>query len=82
MNAFSIVFPQFWLQSTYDELFPLHMNTLRAHFSVVGFINCGTAEEPRIVQIDPLFDAWILGLQTSLFKLIMRSNAKLAMEEL
>ena len=82
MNAFSIVFPQFWLQNTCDELFSLYMSTLRVHFSVVGFINHGTVEEPRIVQIDPLLDARTLGLQTSLFKLIMRSNAKSAMEEL
>jgi DNA primase large subunit len=47
----------------------------------MGFINRGIAEEPRIVQVDPLLDAWTLGLQTSLFKLTMRSNAKSAMEE-
>jgi hypothetical protein len=51
------------------------------HFSVVGFINRGTVEELRIVQLDPLLDARTLGLQTSLFKLTMRSNAKSAMEE-
>lgn len=81
MNAFAIVFPQFWLQSTCDELFPLHMSTLRAHFVVVGFVNRGSVEEPRIVQIDPLLDARTLSLQTSLFKLTMKSNAWSAMEE-
>jgi hypothetical protein len=81
MNALSIVFPQFWLQSTCDELFALHMNTIRGHFAVVGFVNRGTVEEPKIVQVDPLLDARTLGLQTSLFKLTMKSNAKSAMEE-
>jgi hypothetical protein len=81
MNALSIVFSQFWLQSTCDEFFALHMNTIRGHFAIVGFVNRGTIEEPKIVQVDPLLDAWTLGLQTSLFKLIMKSNAKSAMEE-
>jgi hypothetical protein len=27
MNSLAIVFPQFWLQSNADELFPLHMKT-------------------------------------------------------
>lgn len=57
------------------------MNILRIRFAVVGFINCGTTEEPKIVQIDPLLDAWTLGLQALLFKLTMKSNAKSSIEE-
>ena len=39
LNVLSIVYLQFWLHSTYDELFSLYMSTLRVHFSVVEFIN-------------------------------------------
>jgi hypothetical protein len=34
MNALDIVFPQYWLQHNCNELFPLHMKTLRQHFCV------------------------------------------------
>ena len=57
------------------------MNSFRAHFSVVGFINHRTTEVPKIVQIDSLLDVRTLELQTLLSKLTMKSNAKSAMEE-
>jgi hypothetical protein len=46
MNSLAIVFLQYWLQSNYDDLFPLHMKTLRLHFGVVWHINRGSKEEP------------------------------------
>jgi hypothetical protein len=46
MNALAIVFLQYWLQSNFDDLFPLLMKTLRFHFAVVWHINHGTKEEP------------------------------------
>jgi hypothetical protein len=81
MNSLAIVFPQFWLQSNSDELFGLHMKTLRGHFGVVRHFNRGSKEEPQMVQVDPILDARTLGYQTSLFKLTMKSNSKGAMEE-
>jgi hypothetical protein len=57
MNALAIVFPQFWLQSNCDDLFSLHIKTLRLHFCVVQHINRGSKEEPQMVQVDPILDA-------------------------
>jgi hypothetical protein len=81
MNSLAIVFPQFWLQSNCDDMFSLHMKTLRSYFGVVRHINRGTKEELDMVQVEPLLDARTLGFQTSLFKLTMKSNSKGAMEE-
>ena len=57
MNSLAIVFLQFWLQSNCDELFGLHMKTLRGHFGTVRYFNRGSKEESQMVQVDPLFDA-------------------------
>jgi hypothetical protein len=81
MNALAIVFPQFWLQSNCDDLFTLHMKTLRSHFCVARHVNRGTKDEPQMVEVEPMLDARTLGFQTSLFKLTMKSNSKGAMEE-
>jgi hypothetical protein len=81
INALAIVFPQFWLQSNCDDLFLLHMKTLRSHFCVAMHINQGTKDKPQMVQVEPMLDARTLGFQMSLFKLTMKSNSKGAMEE-
>jgi hypothetical protein len=81
MCALGVVFPQYWLQGNADELFPLHMKTIRDHYCVGRSLNLGTEEEPRLKQVEPLLDARTLGLQSSLFKLTMKSNCKSAMEE-
>jgi hypothetical protein len=47
MNSMAIVFPQFWLQSNCNDLFALHMKTLRGHFGVVRHINRGSKEESQ-----------------------------------
>ena len=46
MNALDIVFPQFWLQPNIDELFPLHLKTLKSHFCEIKSVNKGTEKEP------------------------------------
>jgi hypothetical protein len=81
MNGLAIVFPQFWLQSNCDDLFLLHIKTLRTYFCVVWHINHGNKEEPQMVQVDPILDAQTLCFQKSLFKLTMKSNIEEAMEE-
>jgi hypothetical protein len=81
MNALSVVFPQFWLQANCDELFPLHVATLKSQYCVSRSVNFGSKQEPSMRQVDPLLDARTLHLQTSLFKLTMRSNSRAAMEE-
>ena len=81
MNALTIVFPQYWLQSNCDGLFNLHIKTIQAQHFVVRSINFGATDEPKIKQVDPLLDAHTLGFQTSLFTLTMKSNAKPALKE-
>jgi len=81
MSALGIVFPQYWLQPNADELFLLHIATLKSHFGVVKHVNFGTTAEPEKQQVDPLIDVRLLTLQMSLFKLTMKSHAKAAMEE-
>lgn len=81
MNSLSIVFPQFWLQPNAEELFPLHMKSLREHFCVPQSTHSGSENEPLTVSFEPMLDARLLGMQTSLFKITMRSNSASAMAE-
>ena len=81
MNALGIVFPQFWLQPNVDELFPLHLKTLKSHFCETKSVNKGTEKEPVLSQVSEPLDARNLDLQTSLFKLTMKSHAHSAMAE-
>ena len=81
MNALGVVFPQYWLQPNCEELFPMHVKTLRGHYSMHRTVNFGTKDEPVMREIEPLIDGRLLSLQTSLFKLTMKSHAKEAMEE-
>lgn len=81
MSALGIVFPQYWLQVNCEDLFPLHVATLKSQFGVVRQVNFGTEAEPEWQQVDPLFDGRLLTLQMSLFKLTMRSHAKAALAE-
>ena len=46
MNALGIIFPQFWLQPSADELFPLHLKTLKSHFYEIKSVNKETEKEP------------------------------------
>jgi len=62
MNAFSIVFPQFWLQANCDELFPMYLKTIRNHFCVPRSVTGGSKEELEVRMQDPILDARLLGL--------------------
>ena len=42
INVLGIVFPQFWLQPNVDELFPIHLKTLKSHFCEIKSVNKGT----------------------------------------
>jgi hypothetical protein len=81
MDALGIVFPQFWLQANCDELFSLHLKTLKAHFCELRSVISRSEKEGVSCQVSKLLDARTLDLQTSLFKLTMKSNAKTVMEE-
>ena len=45
-------------------------------------MNLGTKAEPNLQQVDPILDGRLMSLQMSLFKLMMKSHAKVAMEEM
>ena len=45
INALSIVFPQFWLQSNANDLFPLHLKTLKSHFCHFVRLGCKQGNE-------------------------------------
>ena len=62
MNLLSIVFPQYWIQPNCDDLFSLHLKTLRFHFGVVRSMNFGTLDAPDCRQVDPLLDGRLLML--------------------
>jgi hypothetical protein len=81
MDALGIVFPQFWLQAIYDALFPLHLKTLKAHFCELRSVISGSEKDGVSTQVSEPLDTRTLDLQTSLFKLMMKSNTKSAMEE-
>jgi hypothetical protein len=81
MDALGIVFPQFLLQANCDALFPLHLKTLKAHFCELRSVISGSEKDGVSTQVFEPLDARTLDLQTSLFKLTIKSNAKSAMEE-
>jgi len=81
MNALGVVFPQYWMQANCEDLFALHVKTLKAHFGIVRQVNFGSPKELDYQQVDPLLDGKLLALQMSLFKLTMKSHAEGAMQE-
>ena len=74
MNAFGIIYPQYWLKSDCEHAFPLHLNIVKSAFAVPK-----TAGDGR--SIPPLLDCHILDLQSFFFKLIMSHNAMVVMAE-
>jgi hypothetical protein len=72
MDALGIVFPQFWLQANCDALFPLYLKTLKAHFCELRSVISGSENDGVSTQVSKPLDAWMLDLQTSLFKLTMK----------
>jgi hypothetical protein len=57
------------------------MKILRQHFCVTKSMSKGDPKELVAMKIEAPLDARTLGFQTSMFKLTMKSNAKVAMEE-
>jgi hypothetical protein len=82
MDALGIIFPQFWLQANCDAIFLLYLKTLKAHFYELRSVISRSEKDEVSTQVFEPLDARTLDLQTSLFKLTMKSNAKSAMEEL
>ena len=63
-------------------MFSLYMKTLRHQFCVTKSVNVGSKNKYVLVQCNAiLLDAHTLGVQTSLFKLTMRSKCHSTMAE-
>jgi hypothetical protein len=81
MEALGVIFPQYWLQDTCDDLFPVHLQVLKDWFCGMRSVVVGSGEERQVKQIVGPLDAHQLYLQLCLFKLTMKSHATKAMEQ-
>jgi hypothetical protein len=80
MEALGIVFPQYWLQEKCDELFPLHLQVIKAWFCNFKVANFRVGGERELRQVAAPLDSKALDMQAVLFKLTMKSHAAKAME--
>jgi hypothetical protein len=81
MEALGVIFPQYWLQDTCDDLFPVHLQVLKDWLCGVRSVVVGSGEERQAKQIAGPLDAHQLDLQLCLFKLTMKSHAAKTMEQ-
>ncbi len=66
INAFGIVYPQFWMQFDADFSFSLHMVLIKKHYCEA------TKVKPSLLQVAKPFDANLLDLQMCIFKYTMK----------
>jgi hypothetical protein len=76
MEALGIVFPQYWRSPDCDTLFPMHMQVIKKWYCDMREISFGEGSEKVTTQVAQLLDSYKLDLQSSLFKLTMKSNAE------
>jgi hypothetical protein len=76
LSAFGILYPQYWLQDDAEEAYPKHLQVLKRQY-------CGTrsqgAHGPRelpTLTCGELLSSSALSIQQSLFKVIMKAQAK------
>jgi hypothetical protein len=75
MNAFGILYPQYWVQLSAEEMFDKHLRILMdtyGHGKILG-------EGEKKLLIPALLDRDALMSQRGLFKTCMKSNARAAM---
>jgi hypothetical protein len=75
MNVFGIIYPQYWLQPNHESTFVDHLSIIKRHY----YISQKLGVDRRWVS--KALSKEILDLQTSLFKLTMKSQASKAMVE-
>lgn len=69
MNAFSIVYPQVWMESNVVFSFSLHFDVIKKHY-------CESKKvRPPLDQIVEAFNVNLLNLQWSIFKLTTKTKA-------
>jgi hypothetical protein len=57
MEALGVIFPQYWLQDTCDDLFRVHLQVLKDWFCGVRSVVVGSGEERQVKQIAGPLDA-------------------------
>jgi hypothetical protein len=73
MDALGFVYPQYWTDKECDENFDKHLKIIKAHYG--HSMPFSTAKFPK-GSIDPILSPVNLDMQTSLFKMTMKENAK------
>jgi hypothetical protein len=76
MEAQGVVFPQYWKNPDCDTLFPVHMQVIKKWYCEMKEISFGEGSEKVTSQVAQPLGSYKLDLQTSLFKLTMKSNAE------
>jgi hypothetical protein len=76
MEALGIVFPQYWRSPNCDTVFPVHMQVIKKWYCDMREISFGEGSEKVTTQVAQPLDSYKLDLQSSLFKLTMKSNAQ------
>jgi hypothetical protein len=75
MNAFGILYPQFWCQGSAEEMFDKHLRTLMDTYGHGNFLG----EGDKKMLIKPLIDREAIMSQRGLFKACMKSNSRASM---
>jgi hypothetical protein len=76
MEVLGIVFPQYWRSPDCNTLFHVHMQVIKKWYCDIKEINFGEGSEKVMMQVAQPLDFYKLYLQTSLFKLNMKSNVE------
>jgi len=74
MDVLKVVYPQYWLKSSCEETFPMHLALSK------GFYCQPKKLGPTQTWISIVIDANILDLQCFFFKITMLFNAQWAMD--
>jgi hypothetical protein len=80
LDAFGIIYPQFWMQEDVEEAFQQHLSVLKAFYCTAREVNGGRPliEGGDSFTAPELLSASKLEVQQGLFKVTMRANAQAA----
>jgi hypothetical protein len=78
MDAFGIIYPQYWQDKDCDTNFDRHLKILKAHYGYPCPFR--TVQNPDGMS-DPVLLFAYLDMQASLFRLIMKENAHSMMKK-
>jgi hypothetical protein len=80
LDAFGIIYPQYWQQEGADESFQKHLQVLKDFYSGSRLVNEGKplVEDERPFSAPELLDASKLDTQQGLFKVSMKANCEAA----